>query len=62
MVTLHGPRLLQLRLALCGDGDVFFSFHIVIQMGLMLDSNAAAGSNVMFHFIILTHCKIFFHL
>ena len=41
VVTLHGPRL---RLALCGgDGDVFFSFHIVIQMGLMLDSNAAAS-------------------
>jgi hypothetical protein len=43
VVTLHGPRL---RLAQCagdGDGDVFFSFHIVIQMGLMLDSNAAAS-------------------
>ena len=25
MVTLHGPRLLQLRLALCDD-DVFFFF------------------------------------
>ena len=47
VVTLHGPRLLQLRLALCGDGDVFFfSFHIVIQMGLMLDSNAAAAAKV----------------
>ena len=44
VVTLHGPRLLQLRLALCGHGDVFFfSFHIVIQMGLMLDSNSAAA-------------------
>ena len=47
VVTLHGPRL---RLALCGgdgggDGDVFFSFHIVIQMGLMLDSNAAAAAS-----------------